>query len=218
MTKPAPSTEENPGRILAAARQLILEQGIGALSVRKLAEASGLALRTIYNLYGNKESVLIALFETGTRALDLAMDRLEAAMTRSPWKTEFYLEWIDQVESMLLENQALIKPALIAGFSPLPPPQAIRIHQRRIRRLKDALVLAARQDLIWADLDLDVCARLIYTNYFNVVAEWARGDIDDHTLIVHGRYAILTILHTLINAPDRRENALNLLRALTEEK
>ena len=43
---------------------------------------------------------------------------------------------------------------------------------------------------------------------------WAGDEIDDQDLVVQGRYTILTILHTLINAPDRRENTLRLLRKL----
>ncbi|MCF6248321.1 MAG: TetR/AcrR family transcriptional regulator [Desulfobacula sp.] len=213
-------TEVNRGRILESGRRLILEQGIDALSVRKLAGESGLALRTIYNLYGNKENVLVALFESGTRDLDDAMVRLETAMTRGTWETDFYLNWLKQVEPMFLENQAIIKPAVIAGFFPMSPTskRAEELHGRRIQRLKKVLALAARKDLIWKDLDLDVSARLLYLNYFNVVVQWAKGELDDRGLVIHGRYAILTILHTLINEPDRRENTLNLLRSLKEEK
>ncbi|HCY84406.1 MAG TPA: hypothetical protein DHV36_04655 [Desulfobacteraceae bacterium] len=216
----ARTSEVNRQKILEAGRRLILEQGIDALSVRKLAQASNLALRSIYNLYGNKENVLVALFELGTRELDDAMDLLEAAMARSTWKTQFYLEWLDRVEPMFLKNAAIIKPGVIAGFSQAASAseQTSRLHGKRIQRLKDALALAADQDLIWKDLDLDVSARLLYGNYFNVVVQWAKGELDDRELIVYGRYAILTILHTLINDPGRRENALTLLRELKEKK
>lgn len=212
-------TDNNRIRILEAAQSLLLEKGIDDLSVRKLAEKSGLALKTIYNLYGSKENVLVALFEFGTRDLDEAMDRLETAMTRGAWKTEFYLEWLTLVEPMFLKNALIIKPALIAGFSLISPKSEAfsRLHQHRIQRLEDALALAARQDLIWKDLDLGVSARLLYLNYFNVAVQWAKGELDDKELVIHGRYAILTILHTLINDPGRRENTLNLLRALKEE-
>lgn len=213
------TTEANRIRILEAAQSLILEMGINSLSVRKLAEKSGLALKTIYNLYGNKENVLVALFEFGTQDLDKAMDRLDAAMAKGPWKTEFYMEWLGQVEPMFLKNTAIIKPALIAGFTLLSPSSEgfIRLHQQRIQRLKTALELAAQKGLIWKDLDLDVSAKLLYANYFNVAVQWAKGELDDQELIVYGRYAILTILHTLINETERRENTLNLLRALKEE-
>lgn len=218
MKTPTPQgTETNRHKILAAARHLILTQGMDALSVRKLAAASGLALRTIYNLYGNKDNVLVALFETGTRELDKAMDRLETAMASGPWKTDFYLDWLARVEPMLLNNQAVIKPALIAGFSPHPAQPAASLHDQRIKRLEEILLLAAKRGLIWEDLDLGICARLIYTHYFNVVVQWARGDLSDRELVTHGRYTILSILHTLINQADRRENALTLLRALKEE-
>ncbi len=216
--KPTPATQENRQKILAAARDLILTQGMDALSVRKLATASGLALKTIYNLYGNKANVLVALFETGTRALDTAMDQLEDAMAKGPWKTDYYLDWLARVEPMLLDNQAVIKPAVIAGFTPDPSPAAARLHTDRIKRIEDILKLAALRDLIWNDLDLSVCAQLIYTHYFGVVIRWARDEINDSELVVHGRYAILTILHTLINAENRRENTLKLLRELNPKE
>lgn len=216
----AQTSEANRRKILEAGRRLILEQGIDALSVRKLAIESNLALRSIYNLYGNKENVLLALFEFGTRDLDDAMDLLETSMTRSAWKTDFYLKWLERVEPMFLKNAAIIKPGVIAGFSQVSSTseQASQLHNQRIQRLKEALALAADKDLIWKDLDLDVSARLLYSNYFNVVVQWAKGELDDRELIVYGRYAILTILHTLINDPDRRENTLNLLRELKEKK
>jgi|GEM_PF-1890902 len=211
------NTDANRMKIIDAARRIILEQGIESLSVRKLAGESGLALKTIYNLYGSKENVLVALFESGTQALDLAMERLETAMAQGTWKTQIYLDWLKQVEPVFLENQALIKPAVMVGFSPMPPgPNPFdRLHRRRTQHLKTALELAARKGLIWDDLNLDVSARLLYTNYFNVVVLWAKGELDDRELRVHGRYAILTILHTLINDPKRRENALTLLRKLS---
>ncbi|WDP88842.1 MAG: TetR/AcrR family transcriptional regulator [Desulfobacter sp.] len=203
-------------KIISAARAIILEKGINALSMRTLAKESNLALRTLYNLYGNKENVIIEIFEQGTRAIEEATARLQSKMENGPWKTAYYQEWIEAVEPIFLENQAEIKPSVIAGFSLVSPgaKKLARIHKRRISIIQGALETAARKGLIWADLDLGVCAKLAYHNYFNVVLQWARGEIDDWGLVVSGRYAVQTILHTLINDPARRKNNLNLLRKL----
>jgi len=212
--------DKNRERILEAARAIILDKGIDALSVRILAKEANLALRTIYNLFGSKEAVVIELFWQGTKDLDKATLNLRQAMAEKPWDTTFYLTWIKTVESMFINNQDLIKPAILTGFSQSYPisEKAAMIHENRIREIEAALNLAAQKNLIWNDLDLKVTARLLYQNYFNVVVQWARGDFDDQELIVFGRYAVLTILHTLINEDKRRENTLNLLRELKEEK
>jgi len=214
------TTDKNRERILASARAIILDKGMDALSVRILAKEANLALRTIYNLFGSKEAVVVELFRQGTKDLDQATLDLRQAMAEKPWDTAFYLTWIKTVESMFITHQDLIKSAVLTGFSQNYPicEKAALIHEKRINEIEATLDIAARKNLIWKDLDLKVLARLLYQNYFNVVVQWARGDFDDRGLIVYGRYAVLTILHTLINEDIRRENTLNLLRELKEKK
>ncbi|MBS0365160.1 MAG: TetR/AcrR family transcriptional regulator [Proteobacteria bacterium] len=50
-------------RIVAAARALIRETGDSGLSMRTLAERSGVSLATPYNLFGSKRAILLALLE-----------------------------------------------------------------------------------------------------------------------------------------------------------
>ncbi len=209
---------ESKKKIIQAARAIIREKGIEALSMRTLANESKLALRTLYNLYGNKENVIIAVFEHGTLVIEEATYAVQKDLKNGPWRTAYYQDWFKGIEPIFLENQALLKPSIIAGFYLGYPcaEKLTRIHKRRINIIRETLEMAAQRDLIWKDLDLSVCASLAYHNYFNVVLQWARGEIDDRGLIVHGRYAMNTILHTLINDPIRRENALNLLRELKE--
>jgi AcrR family transcriptional regulator len=209
---------ESRKKVIRAARTIIREKGIDALSMRTLASESKLALRTLYNLYENKGNVIIAVFGQGTRIIDDATVSLQRNIESGPWKTAYYEEWIGAIEPIFLENQDLLKPSIIAGFSLGYPSseKLTEIHNRRIQMLRKTLEMAAARNLIWADLDLCVCADLAYHNYFNVVLRWARGEINDRALVVCGRYALLTILHTLINQPDRRKNTLNFLRKLKE--
>ena len=60
-------------QILQAARLLLSRGGIGALSMRKLAEEAQLSVNTLYNLWGTREEILHAL------TLD-ARDRMEASL------------------------------------------------------------------------------------------------------------------------------------------
>lgn len=50
-------------RILAAARQIILEEGYGRLSLERVAERAGVARATIYNQVGSKSGLLEALLK-----------------------------------------------------------------------------------------------------------------------------------------------------------
>ncbi|MBI9076672.1 MAG: TetR/AcrR family transcriptional regulator [Desulfatibacillum sp.] len=217
-TQGTQSQEINRQRILEAARTIILENGMAALSMRKLAQVSGLALRTLYNLYGNKENVVLAVFDHGTRGIETALSELEHAMCRGEWKTSYYISMIRVMEHVFLDNQEILKPAMQASASlyRMGSGAAHAMHKRRIKKFLNTLETAAEKKLIWGDLDLEVAATLLYRNFFSVAAQWAAGELDDRELVVHGRYNILTILHTLITTPERQKNALDLLRELKE--
>ncbi|MGB1088936.1 MAG: TetR/AcrR family transcriptional regulator, partial [Alphaproteobacteria bacterium] len=60
--------------VLIAARGLIVDQGVGGLNMRALAEAAELSVATLYNHFGSKEELLQAL-------LDQSFDTLNAAST-----------------------------------------------------------------------------------------------------------------------------------------
>lgn len=54
--------------LLDAAERLIETDGVGALSVRRVAEAAGTTTRAVYSLYGSKDGLVAAL---GRRAFEL---------------------------------------------------------------------------------------------------------------------------------------------------
>ncbi|MEM7741316.1 MAG: TetR/AcrR family transcriptional regulator [Pseudomonadota bacterium] len=65
---------DNRQRIAHAAERIIREHGVGGLTMRRLADAANVALKTPYNLYGSKTAVLIALLETATAPLIADLD------------------------------------------------------------------------------------------------------------------------------------------------
>lgn len=59
--------------VLDVARQLIAEVGLDGMTMRQLAERSGVSYSTVYNIYGNKETVVAsAVAELFKRQLEQA--------------------------------------------------------------------------------------------------------------------------------------------------
>ncbi|MDA0915544.1 MAG: TetR/AcrR family transcriptional regulator [Proteobacteria bacterium] len=63
MSRREDAKEFNRARIRAAAEAIIRAEGIGSLTMRRLAERAEVSLRTPYNLFGSKTDVLIALLD-----------------------------------------------------------------------------------------------------------------------------------------------------------
>lgn len=68
-------------RLLTQARKLITQGGIEGLNLRTLAREAGVTVPTIYNLIGNKEAVVVALWR---EALAAIAERIETHSTAHP--------------------------------------------------------------------------------------------------------------------------------------
>jgi len=72
--------------ILESARRLFLSNGYGATSIRAVAEDAGVAVQTIYAVFGNKRQLVIELVEnaiTGDDNLDTGSEHPQAAAIRA---------------------------------------------------------------------------------------------------------------------------------------
>ncbi len=71
--------EEMRQAILAAARELFLEEGYENASIRKIAERIGYSPAAIYRYFGSKEDIFFAVAETGFRLFMRAMKGVRRA-------------------------------------------------------------------------------------------------------------------------------------------
>ncbi|MDM7968935.1 MAG: helix-turn-helix domain-containing protein [Paracoccaceae bacterium] len=55
-------------RIIAAARALFAERGVDATTITDIAEACEISAPTVFNYFGSKDGILIAIIDEGTRA------------------------------------------------------------------------------------------------------------------------------------------------------
>ena len=65
---------------LNTAESIIAERGLGALNARELAQGAGIAVGTLYNVYGNLDRLVQRL---NARTLDRLCDRLEAEAAKA---------------------------------------------------------------------------------------------------------------------------------------
>ena len=72
--------------ILEAARRLFADNGYGATSIRAIAEEAGVAVQTVYAVFGNKRQLVIELIEIAVKGDDGPLpvtERTEAQAIRS---------------------------------------------------------------------------------------------------------------------------------------
>jgi AcrR family transcriptional regulator len=99
--------ERNRQRILAAARTLFAEQGLG-VSHDQLAEAADVAVGTVYRRFPDKESLIEALF---TEEVDDVLGMAEAALQiADPW--EALMAFMTQSLEIQAGNRSLKELAL----------------------------------------------------------------------------------------------------------
>jgi len=153
-------------RILVAARTLIEDHGYDGLTMRDLADASGVTVPTVYNLIGSKEQVLLAAVEDQTRpfvsglegaAGDL-LDVVEAAVRQMVRRPRYY--------------RALLRVLATSR-------QAAAARRHVDRALTDQIDRALRRLETRGGLepwvDLDTLAERIHAQLDAAALEWARG-------------------------------------------
>ncbi|NUP79871.1 MAG: TetR/AcrR family transcriptional regulator [Nonomuraea sp.] len=80
--KRAEKAKETRGRILAAALELFLRDGYGATNLQDVADRAGVAVQTIYFVFGNKRALLKELVD-----VTIAGDDEPVATMDRPWYT-----------------------------------------------------------------------------------------------------------------------------------
>jgi AcrR family transcriptional regulator len=178
-------------RILVAARRLIASGGMPALSMRKLAGEAGLSVTTLYNLYGNRDAILVALIHD---AVDHMIPNLDAeAPLSSP------LERCRAVITVsirhLVSNEVIYRPMTIAAYEGLSFAHSDRrIAQRAAGLQREAIAEAMARGLLHDTLDPARLGEQIYHGYELACLQWAYGLLDEagfRTRALYGLYVAL---------------------------
>lgn len=166
---------ERRGRIIAAARRLIAEEGYEAFNMRALADAARVSVPTLYNLFGSKHAILAAEMQdafgsiAGTFNLKKRGDAVERAGTllqaglRNLVAVPGYYRELVHVMLSSPEANELRRPI-----------------EDQYAALMAANLRAGQADGELADwFDADILARQMFFTLMMVVLGWARGEVDD---------------------------------------
>jgi AcrR family transcriptional regulator len=67
-------------KLLIEARRLLTKEGLGSLTVRKLAERAECSTMVIYSRFGGKDGILDALYAQGFEALQQTLDKVSSKL------------------------------------------------------------------------------------------------------------------------------------------
>ena len=186
---------ETRARITQAARQVFAERGYGAANITDVAATAGVAVTTVYKLYGNKRALLAAVADAWgqqfpLRRLDVPQNPTAAI---SWWSVLARRQWEAGLDiGMIYAGAVASEPDVRADLQPrlAMREQAIRLVSEAVRpRLKDGLT----QD----DAIAIISALTIPEVYRDLVRD--RGWTPDH----YQEWVERTLTEQLLTSPTR---------------
>jgi len=189
--QPSHRQRARKARILQQARAIIGEKGIEGLTMRELAASSGVALATLYNLYGSKETLVgIAINDFFEPIVAQAAAK---SASKSPLKRLLLL--VDEIAANVLDAEAYARVVVALYFR---SDADIEVHGMlySLARKEFAGIMSemeSQKDLLdWVATGLvaDEMAHQVMAR----LHQWCRGDICDVQLSQVMKYGALQIL------------------------
>lgn len=168
--------------MLVAARELVERNGLDNLSMRRLAAAADVSVRTIYNLFGDRDAVVTALVVESFELMGAAVTQLEAT---DP------LERIWEAVTLTVESTCRDVPRAVVAAVVADPGLCGQLGSRwrGTDLILDALDTATRAGTLRDDLPADRLAEHAGTVLFHALGRWAAGDLDEPALAATALHA-----------------------------
>lgn len=184
-------------RVLDAARDLVERDGLDQLSMRRLAAAADVSVRTIYNLFGDRNGVVTALVLGSFEAMDAAVDHLEAA---DP------IERIWEAVTISIESNCRYVPKAVVAAVVADPGRYRQLGNgwRGTDLILDAMASATRAGALRDDLPAEWLVEHAGTVFLHALGRWAAGDIDEHALTATTLHAFDVCLLAIARPTARR--------------
>jgi AcrR family transcriptional regulator len=149
MGRPREHDDTTAAALLAAAERILDEEGLQALSLRRLAEAADTTTRAVYSLYGNKDGLVVALSQRAFELLGAAIAELPHSADPSADLVEagvavFRRFALEHASLFRLALQQTIAPPELTGQARPAAATAMAGLKARIERLGEAGLLGGR--------------------------------------------------------------------------
>jgi AcrR family transcriptional regulator len=147
--------------ILAAAYDLLLETGFGAVTVEKIAERAKVSKATIYKWWPNKAAVVMDGF------LSAAMSRLPVPDTGSVVK-DIVIQVTNLARFLTSREGKVINELIAEGQFDAKLAEEYRLRYFNPRRLDSRRILerGVQRGELKTDIDIEICMDLIYGPVF----------------------------------------------------
>ena len=170
MSRREEAKEFNRARIRAAAEDIIRNEGMEALTMRRLAEEAQVSLRTPYNLFGSKTDVLISLLEEA---------ELELAPLSGGGSVGSFLEQLlaslDRIEAFLGSDEEYFR-GIYASIMTSDHPEARKMAvSRSVAMCRIRLKQAAENRELLADTNISRLGEHLSVQFLAVLGMWGSG-------------------------------------------
>jgi len=138
-------------RILSTGKEILLSEGLRAITTNEIARRARISKKTLYNLFPTKEelveAIVVSFMEENLSRWDEILERESCAMDRILASLEFVSEFMPQIQTHLIDRIEAVSPRLWERID------AIRL--KRLQKLKALMKEAQREGFLRADVDPD---------------------------------------------------------------
>jgi AcrR family transcriptional regulator len=195
---------ERRDQIIRAARGLLIEGGVGALTMRAVAERAQLSVPTVYNLVGGRDEVLAALMEAGGDLLD---DLLVGSEGGDP--VDRLVSTSEALATIVAPNIGVVAAVAASGLAGRPGEGTI--FGRFEHLAHEALVVARADGIVVRQADPEVLTERLVALAAGAVLAWASGHGDEVRLrddLAHGTLIVL-VAHATDDHRQRLQRELD---------
>ena len=159
--------------VLDAAGRLIADGGLEGLTMRKLAEAAGVAVATLYNQFGDRDGVIVAFVSSGLDQLEIDLDTSPPAAPIDATRALF-----EAFDDTFVAEPEVWRPIFAALRSGSGPPGMGEVGDRVIQYIRDDFAKAAADGCFALEVDVARLAHHVFVTRMSRVEMWAQGQID----------------------------------------
>lgn len=194
-----PRQAERRERILKAVRDHLSRLGYEGLSMRDVADAAGVSPTTLYNLFQNKDNLILAAQE------DLLAHVADSVRAQEKVGIEYLIATAEAISDQVVRTPRYADTMVKLLFKGDPGDPICRIllgdaiQQNRIR-VREMIELGEIRD----DVNVDVLARCLAGDAWGTILFWMKGFIALHDFKQEYVGRLLTTLAPLLTPAARR--------------
>ena len=179
-------------RVLDEARKLVAEAGYDGVTMRLLAERSQVASATLYNIYGNKETLI------ATAVSELLEEQMERGRQQSGGGLDGELNRIEWIAAEIMRMPEYARAMVTVYFSGTAD-NIVRdllrgITSSNYTRMLDGL---KRDGGLFPWVNLELAASELANHEYAVVHDWAVGLLPSAQLAWRQKYVMLMTLGSI---------------------